>query len=251
VGHAGAEEALGHGLQHDPHADVDLAKRGEIPLPHDSGIGVGQEPGFLQDEPGNFAEVVEGAPMSHPTEKVAMLGEEGLGLVAQREERFLGPEALARAGEQKLGGRREVLARRHHVGQPLEDDPAQPAPVVVVLVDDEGDLGVLPDIPHARQVVGGTPLGLGVHCRVQHPPIEGVADGQHERLARRVGGGETPHPGPRDELAHLGGQRGHARLTERGRRERTSSAKRSMRASCPLRSGATRSKTKWVTPSAA
>ena len=99
MGHAGAEEALGHGLQHDPHADVDLAKRGEIPLPHDSGIGVGQEPGFLQDEPGNFAEVVEGAPMSHPTEKVAMLGEEGLGLVAQREERFLGPEALARAGE--------------------------------------------------------------------------------------------------------------------------------------------------------
>jgi hypothetical protein len=37
--------------------------------------------------------------MSHPTEELAVLGEEGFGLVAQREERFLGPAPLARAGE--------------------------------------------------------------------------------------------------------------------------------------------------------
>src|SRR6185436_10066515 len=89
------EQALGQRLQHDAHADVDLAQGGQIALAHEPGIGVGQERRLLQRELAHRAEVAERGAMSVALEELAVLGEARLRPIAQREERLLGAEAGA------------------------------------------------------------------------------------------------------------------------------------------------------------
>ena len=107
VGEARAEQPLRGRLEHDAHADVDLAERREVTLAHHARIGVGQEARLADDQRRDRAQVVERRPVPHAPQELAVLGEERLRPVAQREERFLGAEALARAGE------RQDLLRRH------------------------------------------------------------------------------------------------------------------------------------------
>ncbi len=109
---AGGEQPLGRALEHDPHAHVDLPQRGQIALRHQPRVGVGQETRLVQDAAADLAQVAERRPVAHRAQEGAVLGEERLGLVAQREQGFLGAEPRARAGQgQHLVGRHREGAR--------------------------------------------------------------------------------------------------------------------------------------------
>ena len=68
------EQTLGQRLQHDAHADVDLAQRGQIALAHEPGIGVGQERRLLQRELAHRAQIAERGAMPVAREELAVLG---------------------------------------------------------------------------------------------------------------------------------------------------------------------------------
>jgi hypothetical protein len=113
VGEAGTEQALRERLEHDTHAHVDLAQRGEITLAHEARVGVGKEARFFRHELAHLSQVAEGRGVPHAIQELAVLGENGFGPVAEGEERFLGAEPLARPGEG------ENLLGRHGEGAGL------------------------------------------------------------------------------------------------------------------------------------
>jgi hypothetical protein len=57
VRQAGPEEPLRHGLEHDAHAHVHLAKRRQIALAHYPRVGVGQERGFREHRRADLLQV--------------------------------------------------------------------------------------------------------------------------------------------------------------------------------------------------
>ena len=95
-------------LQHDAHAHVDLAQRGQIALAHEPGIGVGQERRLLQRERAHRAQIAERGAVPVAREELAVLREARLRLVAEGEQRLLGAEAAAGLHERHdlVGGHR-------------------------------------------------------------------------------------------------------------------------------------------------
>ena len=56
-------------------------------------------------------------------------------------------------------------------------DVAQGAPVLRVVVDDHGHLGIVQQVPDAFELAGAYPFGLEVDCRVKGVAVKGVAYG--------------------------------------------------------------------------
>lgn len=88
-----------------------------------------------------------------------------------------------------------LLPDLEQAGPPTEMDEGEAMPVLLVVVDDEGDLGPGADAAHASEVVDGDPLRLlverGDDDRLPTELDQGVADGDGGRIAGRVGGGEA------------------------------------------------------------
>ena len=89
----------------------------------------------------------------------------------------------------------EFVAPGEDGSRAFHDHVAQPAPVLVVVVDDEGDVRILRDVADAPQGTGRIALGLGVDGGIDDVVSEGKADGDDEGTAATVGRGQAPHAG--------------------------------------------------------
>jgi hypothetical protein len=65
------------------------------------------------------------------------------------------------------------------------------------VVDDQGDLRIVDDVPEPPQIAGL--LGLGVDGREASGAVEGVADGDDQRAPGGVGGGQAADAGVAQE----------------------------------------------------
>ena len=83
-------------------------------------------------------------------------------------------------------------------------------PVLVVVVDEEGDLGVVQEVADAAEAGEGGALGLPVEDDVEGGTgrigVEGEADGDDVGSAGPAGGGEVAYRGGGQALGLLGGQ---------------------------------------------
>ncbi len=144
------------GFQHDPHADVDLAERGQVPLAHQPRVGVGQEPGGFQHLLADRAQVAERGAVAHTAQEGAVLREQRLRLVAQGEQRLLRAEAGARARQ------RQHLVRGHGEGARLAGILPERAVAAVVAAEGgqrdehlgrERDAAAVAAVPQGRRRV--------------------------------------------------------------------------------------------------
>src|SRR5262249_13156899 len=101
------------------------------------------------------------------------------------------------------------VAPREEPRLTLEDDVAQLRPVFVVAVDHHRDLGVLADVPDALERVEWLRLGLGVEGGEERAAVPRIADGDDERLSRRVGRAEAPDAPIGDESGYGGRHAAH------------------------------------------
>ena len=140
---------------------------------HQARIGVGQEGGLVDDALADRAQVAERRPVAHAAQELAMLGEERLRLVAQREQRFLGAEPLARLDEG------EHLVGRHRVGARLAGILPERAVAAVVAAErrqGHEDLGREGDAAAAAPVAQPPPrrraarAGARPACPGEPPP---------------------------------------------------------------------------------
>ena len=129
VSHAALEETLRERLEHQPHAHVDFAQRGQIALAHDTGVGVGQEGRLLQNRLAHGAEIRQRRAVAVPSEELAVRGKHRLRLVAQREQGFLRTQSSPRLCE------RHDLPRLHRVGSGLARIAAERAVAAVVAAE--------------------------------------------------------------------------------------------------------------------
>src|SRR5205807_10134906 len=152
---------------------------------------------------------------------------------------------------------------REHLGAALDEDVAEPPPVLVPVVDQHGDPRVLLDVADPLERPPARSLGFVVDGRVPVGAVEGVADRDDEGPPRPVRGAEPRHSACGDAVRGVGGGRGgvrrgaarvagHAPLYLRLAVSfgRTSWANRSRFARTACASGPAASKTKWLTPSA-
>jgi len=79
-------------------------------------------------------------------------------------------------------------------GGPGHEHEAQAAPVLFVVIDDQGDPGIRFDVADPAEAAWGGPFGLLVDRRVDRLPIDGEADGDDVGLAARIGRGEPGNP---------------------------------------------------------
>ena len=106
---ARGEQPLGRALEHDAHAHVHFPQRRQVPLRHQARVGMREETGLVENAGADLAQIAERRAVPQRAEDGAVLGEEGLGLVAQREQGLLGaePGARVREGQHLIGRHRE------------------------------------------------------------------------------------------------------------------------------------------------
>src|SRR5205823_12091598 len=257
VGHSAREEAIGDRLEHEPHADVDLAEGGQVALAHHAGIRVWEQRCLGEHARADGAEIPERRAVAVAPEELAVLREDGLRLVAEGEERLLRAEPAAglrerddlvgcqrpRAGLAWIAAERAVAAvvaaqrGERHEDLRRERHRASSAPVAHLrgareeLVERRG-----------RRLDEPARLGVGDHARVLRlRPLARTIVGRV--TARLVGGTASARTTFDRVTARLVGGTASARTTF----GRTSSAKRSMLASTWPDSWWVGSKTKWET----
>src|SRR5262249_40682771 len=138
--------------------------------------------------------------------------------------------------EQQVDPAGELRALREQFGVSLNDHVGEARPVLIVAIDDDRHFRVLADVADALEPLGLLSLRLRVDGRVERVAVDGVAEWNDERLARRIRGAESAH-------ARFGDEPGHRCWDTAGQRDsyeergallvcgRTSSAKRSIIAS--------------------
>ncbi len=81
----------------------------------------------------------------------------------------------------------------------------KPSPVVVVSVDDHGNMRVFPDVFDSFQEQREPLFGFFVDRRIKLLAIEGKADGNDVGLACSISGGQVSHARRADERCDLSG----------------------------------------------
>src|SRR5579884_3322525 len=127
----------------------------------------------------------------------------GHALDAQRDDRQVGEAHRAQlrvAGDDERLRAVVLFAAFENFGAPAQHDPAEPAPILVVAVHDEGCGGVFENVAHAleRPI---EPLRLLVDRDVEVAPVEHEAYRHDMRRPRTVGGRQAPYPAPIDKRA--------------------------------------------------
>src|SRR5579862_2906691 len=98
----------------------------------------------------------------------------------------------------------ESFAGFENGGLPADHHPAEPGPVLVVMVGDEGRVGISLEIADAPRTTRA--LGLVVERRVQHIGIKGKADRNHARYSAGIGGGKMAYFTPQQECGFTFGE---------------------------------------------
>src|SRR6266542_2635265 len=96
-------------------------------------------------------------------------------------------------GEQQIDRPGELVALAQDLGAAVNDDVAKPRPLLVILVDDQRDPGVLGDVAQPAEITCA--LGLGIDGGVDPRAVEGVAPGHDQRPAIAARGGEPTDAG--------------------------------------------------------
>ncbi|GBC77507.1 hypothetical protein HRbin08_00985 [bacterium HR08] len=118
-----------------------------------------------------------------------------------------------------------LFARSEQLRLPQNEHILQPAPLLVVFINEQRDARIRANVPHALQARSGDALGLCVEDRVERHSIVSEADGHHVRFSLRAGRRQARHArsldqrfGPRRQHTHIA-YRTDARSTNRPRDE--------------------------------
>jgi hypothetical protein len=84
----------------------------------------------------------------------------------------------------------------------VKANPPESLPVVLIVVDEDGDGGVGGDVAKALEIRRS--LGLGVDREVKVVPVQRKADGHDVRLPFSVRSRQSSHPRSFDQAAHFG-----------------------------------------------
>ena len=96
-----------------------------------------------------------------------------------------------------------------HLGMPVGSRPPERRPVLVIPVDQQGDLVVLPDIAQPLQVPGR--FGLVIDGEIQRVPLDHERDRHHVRHVLPTHRGEPGHRRRQETLPRRRGSKSHTR----------------------------------------
>ena len=89
------------------------------------------------------------------------------------------------------------LAPQKNPGSAADQNVSKTAPVILVVINDQGYLWILYDV--AKSLKASRALGLFVDGRKKFLAVENETDRNHQRLPAGVGGGEMGDAGGADE----------------------------------------------------
>ena len=180
-------QALGERLDHGALAGRDGAQPGQLVGEQRARVGVGEQPGLLQDEPAHLDEVVDRGRVAVGGEPVARHRVAELRPLAQREERLMATRLAPGPGdgEDLLGG--EI--RRVQAGRRLGEG-AVAAAVAAQHGERDEDLGGEGDPPAVRAVAHRP----GQHGQIFERRVEEVGVGEHQRQSRGLRRGPARPP---------------------------------------------------------
>jgi hypothetical protein len=95
----------------------------------------------------------------------------------------------------------------------MNDHKAEAIPILVILVDNQTNPGVIPDVDEPPERFGGEALRLFVHRRIDSGPVVRITDWNDVRVPARINCGHPGHAaGPNKCLNLLGGLHGIAHV---------------------------------------